>query len=154
MLGPKITHPAALDVTSRCGGPAGLHKTGRAKPTEIAKSRARRIAAWLVDAILAALDEQTVVVPGTEAAILPRLADSLREVLPEVSRCSPCSARRGRSACQPREPLERGEHAVESSPPSRCRRGELIADPRRRAAAHCGSCSSSRPPDCSSARYP
>ncbi len=37
----------------------------------------------LVEGVMAALDEQTVIVPGTAAAetILPRLADSLRNVL-------------------------------------------------------------------------
>jgi hypothetical protein len=37
----------------------------------------------LVDEILAALDEQTMVVPGTQAAetILPKLADTLKETL-------------------------------------------------------------------------
>src|SRR5689334_13260734 len=41
------------------------------------------MSARLVDQILAALDEQTVVVPGSQAAetILPRLATALREVL-------------------------------------------------------------------------
>ena len=83
VLGPKITHPAVLELLFRCGGPTGLRKAGRAKLAEIAKPRAPRIAGRLVDAILAALDEQTVVVPGTQAAetILPRLADSLGDVL-------------------------------------------------------------------------
>src|SRR5262249_58945851 len=56
---------------------------GRAKLVEIVKPKAPRMGERLVGRILAALDERTVVVPGTAAAetILPRLADSLREVL-------------------------------------------------------------------------
>jgi transposase len=82
-LGPKIAHPAVLELLSRCGGPAGLRKAGRAKLTEIAIARAPRMGARLVEQILAALDEQTVSVPGSRSAetILPRLADSLRDVL-------------------------------------------------------------------------
>ncbi|KAF0957150.1 hypothetical protein MLGJGCBP_03538 [Rhodococcus sp. T7] len=42
----------------------------------------------LVDKILTALDEQTVVVPGTQAAetILPKLADTLKETLQQRKR--------------------------------------------------------------------
>jgi transposase len=46
-------------------------------------SRPPRTGPRLVEAILTALDEQSVTVPGTTAAetVLPRLADSLRHVL-------------------------------------------------------------------------
>lgn len=83
VLGPKIAHPAVLELLSRCGGPTGLREAGCSKLVEITKARAPRMGVRLVDRVLAALDEQTVVVPGTAAAelILPRLADSLREVL-------------------------------------------------------------------------
>jgi transposase len=83
VLGPKVAHPAVLELLSRCGGPAGIRKAGRAKLTELVKARAPRMGPRLVEQALAALDEQTVVVPGTTAAetVLPRLADSLREVL-------------------------------------------------------------------------
>ncbi|GIJ62670.1 IS110 family transposase [Virgisporangium aurantiacum] len=83
VLGPKVQHPAVLEVLSRCGGPAGLRAAGRAKLVEIVKPRAPRMGARLVDQTLAALDEQTVVVPGTAAAekVLPRLAESLRDLL-------------------------------------------------------------------------
>jgi transposase len=82
-LGPKIQHPAVLELLSRCGGPAGLRAAGRRQLTTIALTRAPRMGARLVEAVLAALDEQTVTVPGTTAAetILPRLADSLPDVL-------------------------------------------------------------------------
>lgn len=82
-LGKNIQHKAVLELLSRCGGPAGLRKAGRRKLTSIASKNAPRMGERLVERIMAALDEQTVVVPGTAAAetILPRLADSLRDVL-------------------------------------------------------------------------
>ena len=83
VLGPKIQHPAVLELLSRCGGPVGLRKAGRRKLTSIAVKNAPRMGTTLVEAILTALDQQTVTVPGSQAAetILPRLADSLRDVL-------------------------------------------------------------------------
>jgi transposase len=83
VLGPKITHPAVLEILSRCGGPAGIRQAGRRELTAIATAHAPRIGDKLVSSILAALDEQTVTVPGAVAAetVLPRLADSLKAVL-------------------------------------------------------------------------
>lgn len=83
VLGPRITHAAVLEILSRCGGPAGIRTAGRRKLSAIATAHAPRMGAKLVDSILAALDEQTVTVPGTAAAdtVLPRLADSLKTVL-------------------------------------------------------------------------
>jgi transposase len=82
-IGPKISHPAVLEILSRCGGPAGIRAAGRRKLTAIAAAHAPRMGDKLVAAILAALGEQTVIVPGTAAAdtVLPRLADSLKTVL-------------------------------------------------------------------------
>ena len=82
-IGPRISHPAVLEILSRCGGPAGIAKAGRRKLTAIAKVQAPRLGERLVEAILTALGEQTVTVPGTAAAdtVLPRLADSLKTVL-------------------------------------------------------------------------
>ena len=72
-----------LEILSRCGGPAGIRAAGRRKLTAIAAAHAPRMGDKLVAAILAALGEQTVIVPGTAAAdtVLPRLADSLKTVL-------------------------------------------------------------------------
>ncbi|SCG68044.1 Transposase [Micromonospora halophytica] len=83
VLGPKVHHKAVLELLSRCGGPAGLRKAGRRKLLSIAAVHAPRMGKRLVEQIMTALDEQTVTVPGTQAAetILPRLADSLRDVL-------------------------------------------------------------------------
>jgi len=82
-LGTNIQHKAVLELLSRCAGPAGLRKAGRRKLLSIASKNAPRMGERLVERIMAALDEQTVVVAGTAAAetILPRLADSLRDVL-------------------------------------------------------------------------
>ena len=83
VLGPKITHPAVLEILSRCGGPAGIRQAGRRKLASIATAHAPRMGDNLITAIWAALDEQTVTVPGTAAAdtVLPRLAESLKSVL-------------------------------------------------------------------------
>jgi hypothetical protein len=82
-IGPRISHPAVLEILSRCGGPTGIRKAGRRRLISITTKHAPRMGERLVDAILAALDEQTVTVPGTTAAdtVLPRLADSLKTVL-------------------------------------------------------------------------
>jgi transposase len=82
-IGPRISHPAVLEILSRCGGPTGIAKAGRRKLTTIAAAHAPRMGDKLVAAIMTALDEQTVTVPGTTAAdtVLPRLADSLKTVL-------------------------------------------------------------------------
>ena len=82
-LGPRVTHPAVLEILSRHGGPQGLRKAGRRKLTTIATKHAPRMGARLVDDIFTALDTQTVTVPGTTAAdtVLPKLADTLKETL-------------------------------------------------------------------------
>jgi hypothetical protein len=82
-IGPKLDGKAALAWSSRQGGPGELRKAGRRKLTATAVANAPRADTGLVEAIMVALDEQTVVVPGTAAAetVLPRLADALRDVL-------------------------------------------------------------------------
>ena len=83
VLGPKLQHPAVLQLLSQCGGPAGIRKAGPAKLAELVTKRAPRMGARLVEQIFTALDAQTVVVPGTTAAetVLPRLADGLSDLL-------------------------------------------------------------------------
>jgi transposase len=83
VLGPKISHPAVQELLSKCGGPTGLRKAGRRKLLALVAARAPRMGTRLIDAVLTPLHEQTVTVPGTAAAetVLPRLADSLRQVL-------------------------------------------------------------------------
>lgn len=83
VMGPRASHPAVLEILSRFSGPAGIAKAGRQKVTAVAVKHAPRMGARLVEDIFTALQEQTVVVPGSTAAetVLPRLADSLKTVL-------------------------------------------------------------------------
>lgn len=81
-LGPRLHHPAALELLARYGGPGGLRAAGRGQLLATARPLAPRMAGRLVAEIRSALDAQTVVVPGTAAAqtVLPRLARSLASV--------------------------------------------------------------------------
>jgi transposase len=83
VIGPRIRHPAVLDLLEHYGSPGAIAQAGREETTEVLRSGAPRMAGRLAAEILAALDEQTVVVPGTNSAaiILPSLAASLRTVL-------------------------------------------------------------------------
>lgn len=81
--GPRLQHQAVLALLERFGSPAQIRKAGRHRLVTLLRPRASRMAERLVDEIFAALDEQTVIVPGTEAAslIVPSLAASLTAVL-------------------------------------------------------------------------
>ncbi len=83
VLGPRITHPAVLEILSRCGGPVGIRQAGKRRLTALATKHAPRMGARLAEEVLVALDAQTVTVPGSNAAeiVLPKLAGSLKEVL-------------------------------------------------------------------------
>lgn len=83
VLGPRLQHPAILTLLERIGSPAQIRKAGRRRLVTLLRPKAPRMAERLVDEIFAALDEQTVTVPGTEAAalIVPGLAASLTAVL-------------------------------------------------------------------------
>ncbi|MEU9457195.1 IS110 family transposase [Streptomyces sp. NPDC048277] len=83
VVGPRIQHPAALTLLERFGSPAQIRKAGRRRLVTLIRPKAPRMAERLVDEIFTALDEQTVVVPGTDAAalIVPSLATSLQAVL-------------------------------------------------------------------------
>jgi hypothetical protein len=54
-IGPKVSHPAVLEILSRCGGPAGIAKAGRRKLTAIAEVHAPRMGERLVESIMTAL---------------------------------------------------------------------------------------------------
>lgn len=79
VLGPRLDHPAVLALLERFGSPALLRKAGRRKLVTLLRPKAPRMAERLVEDIFTALDEQTVVVPGTDAAalIIPNLVSSL-----------------------------------------------------------------------------
>ncbi|WP_435797965.1 IS110 family transposase [Streptomyces klenkii] len=81
--GPRPDHPAVLTLLERFGSPAQLRKTGRRKLVTLLRPKAPRMAERLVEDIFRALDEQTVAVPGTDAAalIIPGLISSLGSVL-------------------------------------------------------------------------
>ncbi|MEU2185255.1 MULTISPECIES: IS110 family transposase [Streptomyces] len=82
VLGPRLDHPAVTWLLERYGSPNALRKAGRRKLVEVIRPRAPRMAQRLADDILTALDEQTVVVPGTGTldVIVPSLAKSLAAV--------------------------------------------------------------------------
>jgi hypothetical protein len=83
VLGPRLQHPAVLSLLERFGSPAQIRKAGRRRLVTLLRPKAPRMAERLVEDIFAALDEQTVSVPGTEAGalIVPSLAGSLAAVL-------------------------------------------------------------------------
>lgn len=83
VLGPWLQHPAVLTLLERFGSPAQIRKAGCRRLVTLLRPKAPRIAERLVDEIFTALDEQSVTVPGTEAAalVVPGLAASLMAVL-------------------------------------------------------------------------
>ena len=83
VLGPRIQHPDVLRLLDQFGSPAQIRKAGRRRLVTLIRPKAPRTAERLIEDIFTALDEQTVVVPGTDAAalIVPSLAGSLQSVL-------------------------------------------------------------------------
>ena len=82
-IGANIGHPAVLALLAKFAGPTGLAAAGRRRLTTTTKPLAPRMHTRLVDAIIKALTEQTVVVPGTRAAelVLPQMAAQLQGLL-------------------------------------------------------------------------
>jgi hypothetical protein len=82
LLGPRLDHRAVTWLLERHGSPAALRKAGRRRLVELIRPKAPRMATRLVDDIFTALDEQTVVVPGTGTLdiVVPSLARSLAAV--------------------------------------------------------------------------
>jgi len=95
VLGPRLDHPAVLDLLERYPSPAQLALlTEKQLGNRLAKLAPRMGKTWAAE-IVKALSEQTVVVSGTQAAsiVLPRLAQQLaalrgqrEEVAKEVER--------------------------------------------------------------------
>lgn len=83
VLGPRVQHPAVLKLLDQFGSPAQIHKAGHRRLVNLIRPKAPRMTERLVEDIFTALDEQTVVVPGTDAAalIVPSLAGLLQAVL-------------------------------------------------------------------------
>ncbi|MFF9221650.1 IS110 family RNA-guided transposase [Streptomyces viridosporus] len=82
VLGPRLDHPAVTWLLERYGSPQALRGAGRRKLVDVIRPKAPRMATRLVDDIFTALDEQTVVVPGTSTldVIVPSPAKSLAAV--------------------------------------------------------------------------
>ncbi|RPE27205.1 transposase IS116/IS110/IS902 family protein [Streptomyces sp. Ag109_O5-1] len=82
VLGPRLDHQAVTWLLERYGSPAALRKAGRRRLVEVVRPKAPRMAKRLIDGVFEALDEQTVVVPGTGTldVVIPSLARSLGAV--------------------------------------------------------------------------
>ena len=78
-LGPRLDHPAVLDLIETWPTPAALTAAGKTKVRSRLLNRAPRLGGRLTEDIFAALAAQTVIVTGTNAAgvVLPRLATQL-----------------------------------------------------------------------------
>lgn len=79
VLGPRLDHPAVLDLLRTCPTPDALRKTGQKRIATRLKKLAPKMFNRLSEQIMVALDEQHVVVIGTSAAgiVLPELAAML-----------------------------------------------------------------------------
>jgi len=79
VLGPRLDHPAVLDLLERYPSPQLLASAGRARLESRLRKLAPRIGDRIAAEVWAALAEQTVVVSGTTAAakVMPRLAEQL-----------------------------------------------------------------------------
>jgi transposase len=82
VLGPRLDHQAVTWLLERYGSPAALRKAGRRRLVELIRPKAPRMAQRLIEDVFDALDEQTVVVPGTGTLdiVIPSLAASLASV--------------------------------------------------------------------------
>ncbi|GAX58603.1 insertion element IS110 uncharacterized 43.6 kDa protein [Streptomyces olivochromogenes] len=70
VLGPRFQHPAVLMLLERFESAAQIPNAGRRQLVTLLPPKAPRMAEQRVEDIFAALDEQTVTVPGTETAAL------------------------------------------------------------------------------------
>ncbi|WP_435203041.1 IS110 family transposase [Janibacter sp. GS2] len=82
-IGARLHHKAILELLHRFGGPTGLRQAGKRRVAAVVRPRAPRSHQAIVEAIMSALDEQNVTVPGTTAAemVLPQLAEQLASLL-------------------------------------------------------------------------
>ncbi|KUO16420.1 hypothetical protein AQJ91_36085 [Streptomyces dysideae] len=84
VLGKRLAYPYVQALLQRHGSPAKIRKLGRARVEALLKANGSRKAHHLTTEIFEALDEQTLVVPGTEtsALIIPGLAAQLGAARP------------------------------------------------------------------------
>ena len=82
LLGPRLERGGVLDLLVAAPTPQALRDLGAAGITEVMRPRSPRLAATMPTKILAALDAQTVVVPGTAAfgRVIAGVAAQLRDV--------------------------------------------------------------------------
>ncbi|MFJ4866871.1 IS110 family transposase [Streptomyces sp. NPDC088748] len=82
VLGPRLDHTAVTLLLERYGFPAALRKASHRRLAEVIRPKAPRMAVRLIGDVFTALDEQTVVAPGTGSldVVIPSLARSLAAV--------------------------------------------------------------------------
>ncbi len=82
LLGPRLERGGVLDLLVAAPTPQALRHLGAAGITEVMRPRSPRLATTMPTKILAALDAQTVVVPGTAAfgRVIAGVAAQLRDV--------------------------------------------------------------------------
>ncbi len=117
-----------LKLLDQFGFPAQIRKAGRRRLGNLIRPKAPRMAERLVDDIFTAIDEQTVVVPGTDAAalIVPSLVGSLQAVLDQ----------RKLLAARTEEPPGAPPSFQGPDVHARDRRQDRSQDPRRRRRRH------------------
>lgn len=83
VLGPRLAHPAVLELLKKYPAPADLKTAGKIKVRNLLKKKAPRLAPKLTEEAFHALEEQTVVVTGTSSAaqIIASLASQLELIL-------------------------------------------------------------------------
>ena len=85
LLGPRMDRAGVLDLLAAAPTPQALHELGEDGIAAIMRPRSPRLAKTLPAQILAALDAQTAVVPGTNAfgRVIGGVAEQLRDVRSE-----------------------------------------------------------------------
>lgn len=80
LVGEILARAIVLDLLIHYGGPTKLAAAGRGRVLKWARNRSRKDPVELIDRIFAALAEQTVTVPGTDAAelVIPQLAANIK----------------------------------------------------------------------------
>src|SRR5690625_3301787 len=80
LVGEILARAIVLDLLIHDGGPTKLAAAGRGRVLKWARNRSRKDPVELIDRIFAALAEQTVTVPGTDAAelVIPQLAANIK----------------------------------------------------------------------------
>lgn len=83
MLGPRLAHPAVLELLKKYPAPADLKTAGKTKVHNLLKKKAPRLAQKLTEEVFHALEEQKVTVAGTSSAtqIIASLASQLELIL-------------------------------------------------------------------------